>query len=329
MRVLVTGGGGFLGGRVTLRLLAAGHQPVLLLRRPEALTERPDGVELRTGDVRDRASLEAALAGCDGVIHGAALVKRWVADRRSFDQVNIGGLANLLDAVRAAGVERVVYVSSFFALGPTDGHVGDEDHLHDGRPRNDYERTKWLADRLARDRIAAGQSLTIAYPGVVYGIGRITDGNIMAQAARDLLRGKLPGTIGPGDRRWCLAQVDDVAAGIESMLTRAAPGSRYLLGGENLTVREALEIVACAAGRAVPRRVIPFGVAGWLGRFLRWRAEWTGAEPFLTDEEVEIYRHEWAFTSARAQRELHYAITPAHDGLSALSRWLLESEGRR
>ncbi|MFN7965789.1 MAG: NAD-dependent epimerase/dehydratase family protein [Acidobacteriota bacterium] len=326
MKVMLTGGGGFLGGRVVDALRAAGHQPVLLLRRPEAATDLPSDTQVIAGDVRDLDSVRRAMHGCDVALHAAAMVKRWAKDKREFDRVNVDGLANVIDAASSVGLSRVVYVSSFFALGPTDGRVGDEEHRHDGAPRNDYERTKWLADRLARDRIAAGAPVIVAYPGVVFGEGRVTDGNIMAQAARDLIRGKLPGTIGPGDRPWCLANVDDVSRGLVTMLERAPLGSRYLLGGENLTVRETLGIVASVAGVSVPRRVIPFGVAAWLGKLLRWRAELTGAEPILTDEEVAIYRHEWAFTSAKAQRELGYTITPAREALTAMTRWLMQQE---
>ncbi|MBP1612064.1 MAG: putative dihydroflavonol-4-reductase [Acidobacteria bacterium] len=323
MKVLLTGGTGFLGGRVADALSAAGHRVALLARRPEA-APRGDFEVLR-GDVEDGASLAAAVAGRDAVVHCAALVKRWVRDRSRFDRVNVEGLDRLLDAAGAAGVGKVVYCSSFIALGPTDGRIGDEDNVHDGAPRNDYERTKLAADRRARERQARGENLVVVYPGVVYGPGRLTDGNILAGVARDLLTGKLPGTVGPGDRRQCLAQVDDVARGFLFALEHARPGSRYVLGGDNVTVRQALEIMAEAGGVKPPARAIPYGVASLLGRVLRWQAPLTGIEPMMTDGEVEIYRHEWAFSSARAERELGYTVTPAREGLAAMVRWLIDA----
>ena len=175
-----------------------------------------------------------------------------------------------------------------------------------------------------RERQRAGDPVVILYPGVVYGPGRMTDGNILAGVARDLLRGRLPGTIGPGDRRQCLAFVEDVARGFLLALEGAEPGSRYVLGGENLPVREALEIMAEAGGVTPPRRAIPYGVARVLGRILRWQAGLTGIEPPLTDEEVEVYRHEWAYSSARAERELGYRVTPAREGLPRMVRWLID-----
>ncbi|MDQ7006076.1 MAG: NAD-dependent epimerase/dehydratase family protein [Acidobacteriota bacterium] len=325
MRVFLTGGTGFLGGRIIDHLLRAGHQVVALARRPEAL-ERREGLLPLRGDLLDRASLERGLADVDAVIHVAALVKRWVKDRSLFDKVNVEAQATLIDLALGRGLEKVLVCSSFVALGPTDRTTGDEDSLHDGRPRNDYERTKLLADRQLRQRMEKGAPLVALYPGVVYGPGRMTDGNILAAAGRDLLRGRLPGTIGPGDRRQCLAFVEDVAAGFLLALDKAEPGSRYVLGGENLTVRQALELMARAGGVEVPRRVIPYSVAGWLGRILCWQAGWTGIEPPLSPGEVEIYRHEWAYSSERARRELGYTITPAAEGLARMMRWLEERD---
>jgi len=321
VRVLLTGATGFLGERVAAALLAAGHDVVALAREP---ARAPRGTTPLRGDLLDGESLARAVRGVDAVVHVAALVKRWVRDRTLFDRVNVEASQQLLDLALAAGVPRFLYCSSFMALGPTDGFVGDEDTEHPGDPRNDYERTKLVSDRRMRERQRRGDPVVILYPGVVYGPGRMTDGNILAGAARDLLRGRLPGTIGPGDRRQCLAFVEDVARGFVLALERAAPGSRYVLGGENVTVREALGIMAEAGGVPVPRRAIPYGIARALGRFLRWQAYLTGIEPMLTDEEVEVYRHEWAYSSARAERELGYAITPVREGLSRMVRWLTE-----
>ncbi len=321
MRVLLTGGTGFLGERVAAALRSAGHHVVALARDPD---RAPRDVEVVRGDLLDGESLARAVRGVEAVVHLAALVRRWVRDRSLFDRVNVDASLRLLDLALAAGASRFVYCSSFMALGPTDGFTGDEETEHPGDPRNDYERTKLAADRRMRQRQAAGDPVVILYPGVVYGPGRMTDGNILAGVARDLLAGRLPGTIGPGDRRQCLAFVEDVARGFSLALARAPAGSRYVLGGENLTVREALEIMAAAGGVPVPGRRIPYGLAKVLGRFFRWRAVLTGIEPMLTDEEVEVYRHEWAYSSARAERELGYAITPAREGLPRMVRWLLD-----
>lgn len=322
MRILLTGGTGFLGGRVAEALASAGHEVRMLARRPEDHVTLPEGVSAVKGDMLDAGSLGAALDGCEAVVHCAAVVKRWVRDASVFDRTNVDATARLLDLARDRGVRTTLYCSSFIALGPTDGTTGDEDTVHDGRYRNDYERTKALSDTRVRARQAAGEPIVVLYPGVVYGPGRMTDGNILALAARDLLRGRFPGTVGPGDRRQCLAFVDDVAKGFLLALERARPGSRYVLGGENVTVRQAVDLIAAAGGVPSPRRAIPYGVASVMGRILRWQASFTGIEPLLTDEEVEIYRHEWAYSSARATRDLGYSVTSARDGIERMVRFL-------
>lgn len=323
MKAFVTGGTGFLGGHIVETLVAAGFEVVALARRPEDAERLPTGVRLHVGDVTDLASLERGMEGCGAVFHAAALVKRWARDPREFDRVNIEGLGNVLRAASRAGVRKILYTSSFIALGPTDGITADEDY--EPGPRilhNDYERTKWAADRFARVKAREGEPLVVLYPGVIYGEGRLTDGNIIAQAVKKHLEGKLPGTIGPGDRRQCFTYVKDAAEGHLLAFQKAEYGSRYILGGENRTVRELFSLVEKASGTPPPRRKIPYAIAGMVGLAQRLRAYLTGREPELTDQEVGIYRHEWAYSSERAVRDLGYRMTPLEEGVARMVAWL-------
>jgi len=328
MRVFVTGATGFLGGRLIETLLAAGYEVVGLARNP-ASAAFPAGVLAVPGDVTDGASLERGMEGCEAVFHAAALVKRWARDAREFDRVNIEGLGNVLRAASRARVRKILYTSSFIALGPTDGTVADEDH--DPFPRlfhNDYERTKWAADRFARVKAREGEPIVILYPGVIYGIGKLTDGNIVAQVVRKQMDGALPGTIGKGDRRQSFAWVEDVADGHLRAFQRAPFGSRYILGGDNRTVRELLALVEKESGAPAPRKRIPYSLAGLVGRLQRYRAYVTGREPELTDQEVRIYRREWAYSSERAVADLGYRVTPLEEGVPRLVAWLREQGAR-
>jgi NAD+-dependent farnesol dehydrogenase len=349
MKTLVTGATGFLGRRLVAEL--APRHALRVLVRPRSggagpagdagaagghSGDRggaggrgafPDGVEVVTGDVADAASVRHAIAGCEAVVHAAALVKI-LAPAAEFDRINVGGLENVLAA--AAGA-KVIYVSSFMALGPSEGGPGgvlDESAAPAGDGRiwiNSYERTKALADRLARRAIAEGQNVVVVYPGVIYGPGEMTEGNLVVRHVLDLLHRRLPALLGTPGRRWCHVFVDDVARGIGLALERARPGGRYVLGGENTALGDFYRLVEELSGVPVPRRRLPDGLATTIGAAQKAWARLRGTTPALTPDLVEVYRHDWAYSSARAAAELGYTFRPLREGLATTLAWLQET----
>jgi farnesol dehydrogenase len=323
MKIFMTGATGFLGRRVARRLLEAGHQVRALVRPASAPRPMPPSVETAPGDVTDPASLDRGVAGCDAIVHSAALVKMWVRDRGAFDRVNVEGLRNILEAGRRAGVSRILYTSSFLALGPTDGRVADETWVHAaGGHHNDYERTKAAADRVAREAAAQGAPLVTVYPGVVYGAGELTDGSLMTKTILDFMRRRVPGYLGSGRQVICYAFIDDVVEGHLLALERGTAGRGYILGGPNADYRLLYALLARLTGVAAPTRHLPFWLMGLAGRMMRWRAHLFGIEPPITDEVIEIYRHDWAYCSDRAVAEIGYRITPLEEGLRSTIDWL-------
>jgi len=307
MNVLVTGGTGYLGRWVVDALAARGHHVVLFARTASAsgLPGRPIDGDIRNGD-----AVQAAVDGCHAIVHLAALVSTWRRRARDFDEVNVNGLRNVLAAARTAGVRKVLYTSSFLAIPPAS---------HD-RPleANDYQRTKVLAEQVAIRAQDAGVPLIRIYPGVVYGPGEMTEGNLIGRLVRDHLRHRLPGIIGP-HRVWSYAFVRDVAGGYAEALERGRPGARYALGGENVPQIRVFEIVRDLTGRRLPR-AIPYPLAAAIGQIEEWRARLTGATPLLTRRTVEIFRHDWPLDSSDARRDLAYRITPLGEGVSEMVR---------
>jgi nucleoside-diphosphate-sugar epimerase len=339
MKVLVTGATGFLGRRLVAEL-APRHSLRVLVRPGKGVS---DAVEVVAGDVTDAASVRRAVEGCEAVVHAAALVKI-LAPAAEFDRVNVGGFENVLGAAAAAGVERMVYVSTFMALGPSErgpGGVLDESAAEAapveapgstaaagpaGRAWiNSYERTKTIADRLARRAIAAGQPLAVVYPGVIYGPGEMTEGNLVVRHVLDLLHRRLPALLGKPERRWCYVFVDDVARGIAQALEQGSPGGRYVLGGENVALGDFYALVEELSGVPVPKRRLPDGLAKAIGAAQKGWARLRGTTPALTPDLVEVYRHDWAYSSARAAAELGYAFRPLREGLTATLAWLRET----
>lgn len=302
MRVLLTGGTGYLGRAIGRAAAARGHELVVFAR-----TASRAGVEGTPfdGDVRDRAAVERAAAGCDAIIHSAALVSIWRRRRADFDDVNVGGLKNVVAAAAAHGIGRIVYTSSFLALPPA------------GRPTaiqaNDYQRTKLAADRVAADAIRDGCPMVRVYPGVIYGPGAVTEGNLLGRLIADHLKHRLPALIGP-ENPWSFAYVDDVAAGHCAALERGSFATRYALGGENAPPQRAFAIVQRITGRRPPRRM-PFPVARLLGAAEELRVSLFGGTPLVTRGAVEIFRHDWSLDSREAIRDLGYPQTPLEEGI--------------
>lgn len=316
MRVVITGATGYLGRALVPAFQAAGHSTVAYARH--ATTSGVPG-DLFDGDVRDRSALAAAVTGCDAICHTAALVSVWRRRPADFDEVNVGGLQQVLDVARAARVSRVVYTSSFLALPPTGTTTP-------GR-WNDYQRTKVLADELASRAVADGAPLVRTYPGVIYGPGVLTEGNLVGTMVADHLKGRLPGVIG-ADRVWSYACIEDVARGHVAALERGAPGRRYLLGGENAPQMRVFEIVRDLTGRPLPRRV-PAALASVIGAVEELRAAITGRPPRLTADTVEVLTRDWAMDSEVAIRDLDYRITPLRDGITRVLDQLRSAEGPR
>jgi farnesol dehydrogenase len=302
MRILLTGGTGYLG-RALVRAFAARDHELVVFARTATRSGLPG--TLFDGDIRDAPALERAAAGCDAISHSAALVSIWQRRRSDFDDVNVGGLRNVLDVARRAGVGRIVYTSSFLALPPRGRTAPIE--------ANDYQRTKVAADRLADQAVGAGSPVVRVYPGVVYGPGSFTEGNLVGRLIADHLRGRLPGLVG-AEQHWSYAYVDDVAAGHCDALERGAVGARYALGGENAPQQRVFEIVREVTGRRLPRR-IPFAAATLIGAIEEARVTLFGGTPLATRGAVEIFKHDWSLDSSDAARDLGYTVTPLADGL--------------
>lgn len=305
MRVLVTGGTGYLGASIVRALHARGHHPVVFARR--ATDAGGPGVP-HDGDVRDLAALRRAVDQADAVVHAAALVSPWRSRPQEFDEVNVGGLYNVLDVARARGLPRIVYTSSFLALPPSRGHCPAD--------ANDYRRTKVRALEVARAAAAAGLPVVTLVPGVVYGPGAATEGNLVGRLVRDHLHGRLPGLIG-ADNIWSYAYVEDVAAAHVEAVERPHLHGEFLLGGENAPQMRVFEIVRGVTGRPLPRR-LPFVAAAAMGTLHDTRARWFGRAPLITRGIVNIFQCDWSLNSARSRTELSYQSRPLETGLRAV-----------
>ncbi len=328
MRILLTGANGFFGSHILHQLLENTGHEIAALTRPGRESSLPADKRVIpvTGDITDPSSLRNALKSCGAVVHAAAKVSTWARDRSEFDRVNVDGALGLLRTAGEAGVEKIIYVSSFLALGSSRGVPLDESGPHERDFHfNDYERTKYRANLEVRELARQGLPVVTLYPVVMYGPGPLTAGNLVSNLVLDHLRGRLPARIGHGRQRWCFVHVEDVARGVKLALELAAPGACYILGGQNASLNEFFSALATASGKPAPRLAMPFGLANMVGAGEEILATLTGRMPQLTRGVVDIFRRDWEFDSSLAARELGYTARPLREGLEQTVRWLQDT----
>lgn len=260
MKAFVTGGTGFIGRRVVERLRARGDEVVALVRTPSKAADLlANGVTLVEGDLSDERAIRQGMEGVDSVFHIGAIYKVGIpkSERPQLWEANVEGTKRVFDAAAAAGVARIVYVSTGNVFGNTKGQVVDETYERDGEEFvSYYDETKYRAHLIAKERIAAGAPIVIVQPGVVYGPGDHSEvGNVITRVSR----GKLPAKA-LTDLGMNMVYVDDVADGVVLAHDKGRTGEAYTIGGERVTMDELMTRVAGKAGRKPPRMTMPTGV---------------------------------------------------------------------
>ncbi len=316
--ILLTGATGYLGSGIARELIARRRPFRVLVRDPRRLGFDPAAFrcEVALGDLRDREALRSALHGADAVIHTAALVKMWVRHRRDFWRVNVEGLQDLLQGSEQAGVQRVVYTSSFIALGPSADVNANEALRHAGPFSDAYEETKARALEWLRGEGMRRFPVIVTFPGVIYGPGPKTEGNLVGGMIDQYLSGKFPGLLGSGEQRWSFAFIANVVNAHLAALEKGKLGEEYVLGGDNRTLNDFFRTLADFTHVRHPVRHLPFAVGKFVGALELVRARAYGHSPQLTPGVVEIFKHDWVYSSAKAIRDLDYWVSPLEEGLA-------------
>jgi len=325
-KLAVTGATGYIGGAVLRELLASGYRVRCLARCPEAKSILPAACELAVGDVSDRPSLVEAFQGCEAVFHLAAAVKSWLPRRRTFREVNVEGTRNVLEAASQVGIKRLVYTSSFLALGPSRKaeKLSERPPPRRRRFHNQYERTKTEALALVDDYTRKGFPCVTVIPTVVFGPGRSTEGNLIGNMIREFLRGKFPGIVGDGSQVWNFAYVDDVARGHRLALEKGILRERYILGGESLSLNDFFRQLSRMLAQPEPAHV-PVALAKVSGWIQQARAKMLRRPPEFTRGAVAIFSQNWDYSWGNAKRHLGYRVTPFTEGLAHTVGWLQKS----
>jgi dihydroflavonol-4-reductase len=321
MKVFVTGATGFVGHHVALALAAQGADLRLLVRKNSNL-KNLEGIagETVVGDLLEPEGIKSALVGCDAVMHVAADYRLWIRNPQTMYRANVDGTRELLRMAREAGVPRVVYTSSVATMHfRTDGLVINEDTPVSLKDMvGHYKRSKFLAEQEAIKAAQGGQSVIILNPTTPIGPNDAKPtptGRIFV----DFLNGKFPAYVDTGLN---LVDVSEVARTHVAALTVGKPGKRYILGGENLTLKQILDKMSAITGIPSPTMKIPFAVAATYAFFEEWiTGRIRGKEPRATLEEVRMGRKKMFASSARAQQELDFRIVPVYPAMRAAIEW--------
>jgi len=313
---LVTGASGFIGWHVARLLGERGHKVKALVRPSSKLRELD--AEPVTGDLRDAASLDRAVAGCGLVFHVAADYRLWARAPNELYESNVEGTRHLLEAARRAGVERVVYTSTVGCIGiPKDG-LGDETvPVTLEEMAGAYKRSKFLAERVALDFAASGFPVVVVNPTAPVGdhdVKPTPTGKIVL----DFLKGAMPAFIDTGLN---LVDVRDTAEAHLLAAERGRPGERYIVGSENLTLAAILEKLARLTGRKAPRMKLPYAVAYAAGVVTTGWARVTGRPPLAPLDAVRMAKKKMFVSIEKARRELGFSPGPVDGALGRAVEW--------
>lgn len=326
MRVFITGATGFVGGHVAKCYAAEGASLRLLVRQTSQLDSLTEiDAEMVTGDLREPLKLRSALEGCDVLVHVAADYRLWVRDPEQMHAANVTGTRELLKLAREVGVQRVVYTSSVATMGfKRDGTIVNEDtpvSLAD--MIGHYKRSKFLGELEAVRAAKSGQHVMILNPTTPIGPGDskpTPTGRIIV----DFLNGQFPAYVDTGLN---LVDVSEVARMHVVALERGTPGERYILGGENLTLKQILDRMSAITGLPSPTMKVPHAVAMAFAFFdENFTGRLRGKEPRATVEAVRMGRKMMFASSAKAERELGFRVMPIYDAMRAAIEWFVAHE---
>ncbi|MCE2510495.1 MAG: NAD-dependent epimerase/dehydratase family protein [Alphaproteobacteria bacterium] len=324
MTTLLTGASGFVGSAVLRELLAARHEVRVLLRETSDRSNLEGlDVEIVTGDLRDRASLDPALRGCEALFHVAADYRIWARNLAILYENNVTGTRHILEAAGEAGVKRIVHTSSVAALGlPKEGGAGDEETpvtLDD--MIGHYKRSKFLAEEEVRRLVAKGLPVVTVNPAAPVGprdIKPTPTGRMIVEAAC----GRVPAYVDTG---LSVVHVEDVAKGHLLAFEKGEIGRRYVLGGDNLALRRILEKIAGITGRPGPKFRVPHNVILPIAAVAElWTRLSGGDQPFVSIDSVRMSKKRMFYSSERAKKELGYAPRPAEEAFRDAITWFAD-----
>jgi farnesol dehydrogenase len=324
MKIFITGGTGFIGRRLTERLVAENHQVILLLRDPaKAEGLKSTQIFFMQGDVFDNDALRKGMKGCDWVFHMAAFTKPWAKDKSLPFKTNVTGTINVIEAAIENNIKKVIITSTGGTIGYSkDGKAVDESTNPDPEYSTAYDKTKAEAEKIAINYSRKNIHIIIVNPTRVYGPGLLSKSNSLTMIIKQYLSGYWRIIPGNGDLIGNYVFIDDVVEGHILAARNGRNGERYILGGENLSFGEFFSIIGEESGRTRRIFTLPVSLIKLFIKLSALLTGITGIPPLITRDWLDKYMNNWIISSEKAVRELGYKITPFRKGIAVTIQWL-------
>lgn len=324
MKAFVTGATGYVGQAVVRDLLAHGHQVRALVRRTSD-TRYLDGIDVERvyGDLRDLESLRAAMQGCDTLFHVGAYVALWAPDPSEILDANVLGTRYVLQVARDLGYQKCVYTSSIATVGPNpDGTPADEEAIYRWAPEDTYLLSKYMGEVEALRAAVRGCPVVIVNPASCYGEFDYRP-SLPGMLVLHVLCGRMKAYI---DSSMNMIDIRDQARGHVLAAERGRVGERYLIGNENIGVREACQILSEITGIPPPKYRIPIRVAMLFGLMAQLRAQYiTKRPPSMNYAAIKMGRYQIAYDCSKAVRELGLELHPVRGALERSVEWFMNN----
>ena len=323
MSILLTGATGFIGRRLVEELIKQDEEVHILCRPTSDISGLDDPrISIFSGDVTNPESISNAMQGCNCVYHLAALAKNWAPNPDIFDKINVTGTNNILSVAKKLSVEKVVITSTSMTLKSSEEDPVKES---DGRAEHiltDYARSKARSEDSAMKFYERGLGVVFVNPTRVFGPGLMTEGNSATLMIQLYMQGKWRYVLGDGNAVGNYGFVDDIVAGHIQAMQHGRSGELYILGGENLSFNKFFEILAELSEVKHHLFHIPLSLIQFVSKLEIIRAKVFRGYPLITPEWVEVFSKNWAFSCAKAEKDLEYKITPFREALSRTINWI-------
>lgn len=323
MKYFITGATGFIGVNLAHKLVKEGHEVNALVRSKEkAKLLDNHNINVYYGDIHKTEVLEKGIDGVDGIFHLSAFAKPWTKEPKNYNKINAEGTKTLYEIAQKKQIPKIVYTSTGGTYGPSYNNPVNEETVRETDFFNEYESTKFIAEKITKDFVIKGMDIVIVHPTRVYGPGILSKSNAVTFMIKNYLNGKWRIIPGDGSKIGNYVYVDDVVDGHILAMEKGKAGEQYLLGGENANYEYFFKLVRQVSDKKYKLVKIPVWLLIGFAAIQMRLARMINKPPLLPPKWVKKYLYNWGTNSDKAVNELGYSITPLDIGIQKTIKWL-------